>query len=653
MAIIEIALDMFPSPSTWDYWTMYVDGEEMPMEGGEGNPVVRPNAPLNAPPTGLIIGTEPWVTGLGAVDFPCCGTIQFDIPGEGLTNEYGFNLVDLGCETASQKECPPSEWIKHYGDLMIEGTEIKIIEDVKYFQQGNIYVNDEARLVIRNSQLMMGRGEVPTVHLYIFVDSAADFEIENSLIFPQPGSGLVCVFNHGTVSIKDSPTSIHYFDMSQGAQLIMRNSTMVFKIGGLLQVCGGDIKLIDSTIGALGLRVPANAHLDISGLESGAYFESWDVHEMIPEADYNLVLERTHILKDDFTGELEHGPYERGWLFFLDPNAHVRISDSELRKVFIDLINENVSFENLRVGIPSSLKYRDIELTDVIIMGQWPFTITNSNVTISNSNYLFLQPSGQSAVSLINSHMCEFIPRDFFGTMIFENGLWTIAGEIIGGVPYHSMENDFTIKGSLKIGEDVRENLQWKDAQVTREYDVIVSDENGNPIQGVLFKIDDKTFVSDNAGKAKFNLIFNELNYIEPKNLEVFEGENLITQKEIDFFTETPIVIELEKQTYLEQQNRSATLPKYLAISNSYPNPFNHRTIINYQLSLNGSFELTVYNLMGQKVKTLIACFQRAGYYSIKWDGRDYFGQDMSSGVYILVLKAGMNLRTQKILLFR
>jgi len=58
-----------------------------------------------------------------------------------------------------------------------------------------------------------------------------------------------------------------------------------------------------------------------------------------------------------------------------------------------------------------------------------------------------------------------------------------------------------------------------------------------------LIKIDGKTFVSDNSGKAKFSLIFNESNYIEPKILEVFEGENLIAQKEIDFFTETPIII--------------------------------------------------------------------------------------------------------------
>jgi len=534
--IIEITFNRFPS---WGNWTMYVDGKEVSMEGGAGNPVVRPNMAFDKSPTGLYIGTEPWVTGLVDVDFPCCGTIQFDIPGEGLTNEYEFNLVDLGCKTASKKECQ-SEWTKHSGDLVISGTETVIIEDEKYLQQGNIYVNDRAKLIIRNSELAMDRGDLATIHVYIFVSENASLEIENSLIFPR--SGLVCVMNHGNVSITDSPTSIHYFDMSRGAKLTMINSEMVYTIGGLLQVAGGDITLIDSTIGALGLWVPAGAHLNISGLESGGYYESWDVRDIIPEADYNLVLKRTTILKDDFTGDLKHGPYERGWLFFLNPNAHVRISNSELRKVFIDLTNENVSFENLKVGIPSSLKYRDIELTDVTVMGQWPFTIMDSNVTISNSDYLFLQLSGQSTVSLIDSHMCEFIPRDFFGTIIFENGLWTCAGEILGNIPHHSMENDFTIKGSLKI-EGVRENLQWKDAQVTREYDVIVIDENDNSIKGALIKIDGKTYVSDNSGEAKFSLILNESNYVEPKILEVFEGENLISQKEIDFFTETPIII--------------------------------------------------------------------------------------------------------------
>ena len=101
--VIEITLD--PFPSTWGNWTMYIDGGKLPMEGGTGNPVIRPNASLDELPTGLLVGTLPWVSPLTDVDFPCCGTIQFNISGEGFTNEYEFNLINFGCETASEEEC--------------------------------------------------------------------------------------------------------------------------------------------------------------------------------------------------------------------------------------------------------------------------------------------------------------------------------------------------------------------------------------------------------------------------------------------------------------------------------------------------------------------------------------------------------------------
>jgi len=465
-----------------------------------------------------------------------------------FSNVEGQIAYNENCQGPYIIEGPPNfiPDVTHEGDLIISGTETLIIENENYLQRGNIYINDQAKLIIRNSQLAITRGDVPTIHTYIFVSQDASLDIENSLIFPSPleeDSGLLCIMNKGDTNIIDSPTSIHYFDMSEGATLTMENSAMVFTIGGLLQISGGDIELIDSTLGALALTVPANANMDISGLNSGVYLDSWDVHDIIPEADYNLVLEKTCILKDDFTGELKHGPYERGWLFFLNPTAHVNIANSELRKVFIDLINEDVEFENLKVGVPSSLEYQDIKLEDITVMGQWPFWIEDSDVTITNSNYLFLQPTGQSTISLVNSHIVEFIPRDFFGTIIFENGQWTTAGEILGGVPYHSMENNFTIKGSLQISSEVKAMLQWKDAQVTREYDVIVNDENDNAIEGALIKINGQTFISDNDGKAKFELLFDEFNYIEPQGLEIMVGENLFAIKEIDFFTKTPIII--------------------------------------------------------------------------------------------------------------
>ena len=98
MEVIEILLGAFPA--SWDNWRMYVNGVEIPIEGGVGKPVVRPNAPLNERPTGLFVGTEPWITGLAKVDFPCMGTIQFFVPGEGHTNIFSYDLRLDGCSTA-------------------------------------------------------------------------------------------------------------------------------------------------------------------------------------------------------------------------------------------------------------------------------------------------------------------------------------------------------------------------------------------------------------------------------------------------------------------------------------------------------------------------------------------------------------------------
>lgn len=433
-------------------------------------------------------------------------------------------------------------------DLVVEGKEIKVIENLKYFQQGNIYINDEAKLIIKNSQFMIGRGDVPTIHVYIVVGKNASLEIENSTIFQNIFPEVIdhpthiVIRTNGNVKISGSETATHLLEINDGAQVKIINSTLVNKNppGGLVQVASNtETEIVGSTIGALGLDVPADSHLNVSGIKSGVYLESWDVHNIIPEANYNLVLKKTRILKD----EVGPGPYERGWLFFINSGAHVRIYDSELRKVFIDLVDEDVKFENLRIGRPSSLKYRDIELKDVTVKGQWSFTVTNSNLTISDSDYLFLQPGGWSSISLVDSQMVEFIPREFFGVIAFENGRWDIAGEIMGGLPYHSMKNNFTIKGSLKINPELRNNLQWKDAQVKREYELLVVDEGGDPIKGALVKINGKIFVSDNAGEVKFNLIFDESNYETPQKLEVSEGNDSIAQREIDFFTETPIVI--------------------------------------------------------------------------------------------------------------
>ncbi len=80
------------------------------------------------------------------------------------------------------------------------------------------------------------------------------------------------------------------------------------------------------------------------------------------------------------------------------------------------------------------------------------------------------------------------------------------------------------------------------------------------------------------------------------------------------------------------------TLPTKYGLSQNYPNPFNPQTTIAYQLPKASFIELHIYNLLGQKIRTLIEKEQPPGYYKIAWDGKSDIGLPVTSGLYIFRL---------------
>jgi len=97
----------------------------------------------------------------------------------------------------------------------------------------------------------------------------------------------------------------------------------------------------------------------------------------------------------------------------------------------------------------------------------------------------------------------------------------------------------------------------------------------------------------------------------------------------------------------------NAELPKKSVLFKNYPNPFNPVTAINYKLSEQNSVELSVYNLLGQKIKTLVSKQQSAGSYTIKWDGKNTAGKSVAGGVYLYRLHSGDFIQTRKMILLR
>ncbi len=89
-------------------------------------------------------------------------------------------------------------------------------------------------------------------------------------------------------------------------------------------------------------------------------------------------------------------------------------------------------------------------------------------------------------------------------------------------------------------------------------------------------------------------------------------------------------------------------LPSEFALLSNYPNPFNARTVIEYQLPVSSSVKLEVYNILGSKVATLVNGEEVAGYKSVTWDA-----SEVSSGVYFYKLTAAGFLDTNRMILLK
>ena len=78
----------------------------------------------------------------------------------------------------------------------------------------------------------------------------------------------------------------------------------------------------------------------------------------------------------------------------------------------------------------------------------------------------------------------------------------------------------------------------------------------------------------------------------------------------------------------------------FLGLYQNRPNPFNPKTVISWQVGATSKspvqVDLSIYNVLGQKVATLVSGKQKAGFYSVEWDATG-----MSSGIYYYTLQAG------------
>jgi hypothetical protein len=134
-------------------------------------------------------------------------------------------------------------------------------------------------------------------------------------------------------------------------------------------------------------------------------------------------------------------------------------------------------------------------------------------------------------------------------------------------------------------------------------------------------------------------------------------GDSLMSLTGIHHFTFSNYKIEPRNDSDIARKPVSVeedkSLPLTFALAQNYPNPFNPETTIEFQIATLSDVKLEVFNVLGQKVRTLVNEATQPGRYKVTWRGVNDFGLPVASGVYVYQITAGEFVQVQKMLFLK
>ena len=94
-------------------------------------------------------------------------------------------------------------------------------------------------------------------------------------------------------------------------------------------------------------------------------------------------------------------------------------------------------------------------------------------------------------------------------------------------------------------------------------------------------------------------------------------------------------------------------IPEVFALHQNYPNPFNPVTTLRYDLPENSYVNVTIYDMLGREIRTLVNTTQDADFKSVIWNATNDYGKPVSAGVYLYQIQAGEFVQTRKMVLLK
>jgi len=230
--------------------------------------------------------------------------------------------------------------------------------------------------------------------------------------------------------------------------------------------------------------------------------------------------------------------------------------------------------------------------------------------------------------------------------------------EIVGSVQeYYGLTEIGNVVSVVKVGTGP------VNAEVVTSADIAADSASSEPYEGVLVRINDVTVltamdsnddwtVTDNAGKTVqingYHAVYDYVPVVDDM-IEFITGNIQYSFDKYEFIVRGNDDI----GNVSVQINDDVNLPVAYSLNQNYPNPFNPTTTIQYGIVKEGLVTLTIYNILGQEVKTLVSTKQNVGVYKVNWNGLDNHNRMVSNGIYIYRIGSNDFVKSKKMVFLK
>jgi len=293
--------------------------------------------------------------------------------------------------------------------------------------------------------------------------------------------------------------------------------------------------------------------------------------------------------------------------------------------------------------------YFDLDRDSTEILGYLPGDVNDDgSVNIADLTYLvgYLFRGGP-APCVMNAADCNgsctgpnIADLTYLVSYLFQGGPAPVCGCLGGGEPALKVSADISVSTAYDNGITT---ITLNSPVDLRGLQLVVSgDEAAKPVSLVDSRLE--LLCSNNSGEVAIGLV-------DLQGEAIIEaGTQRVIQLNGEFEVTEAIVSDMNHRDIAASIGtaRETTLPTEFALDQNYPNPFNPTTEINFSLPSASDVKLEVYNIMGQRVVTLVDGFFGAGQHSAVWDA-----SSIASGIYFYRLTANEFVETKKMMLLK